>query len=100
VSKETQRRVTRVRERDGDDCYFCGRSIDFTIKPPRRWAPTLHHDPPYREVRTNALPNLHLAHARCHRQHHKREAREARDAVIFGEASYWRVTPGRERLPL
>jgi 5-methylcytosine-specific restriction endonuclease McrA len=101
MTKVTAKTRARLRERDGDACFFCGFRIRFDKSDRHRWGPTIHHVKPKRDGGTNALDNLKLAHCRCHREHHGTENAET-DSHTFGYPSYWalpEVTPGRERLP-
>lgn len=52
-----------VRDRDGDNCWLCGKPIDFTRRAGTFMGPSLEHAVPRAAGGTNALPNLRLAHA-------------------------------------
>jgi hypothetical protein len=100
MTRRNSNRVTRLRERDGDNCCFCHAPIQFHKSHMHRWGPTIHHVKPKRDGGSNGLANLKLAHCRCHREHHGTESAETHSRT-FGFPSYWEpeVTPGRERLP-
>lgn len=89
----------KLRERDGDGCFFCGNTIQFHRSHNYKWGPTIHHVIPKRDGGSNALDNLKLAHCRCHREHHGLEGQDIQPSRTY----VWdwpQVTPGRERLPL
>lgn len=101
----TARRIRRLRARDGDGCFFCGRPIDFEAVHNMRWAPSVHHLQKRADGGSNRLSNLVLAHCRCHRRHHAKEDEARHKRATFG-AGYWRgLDPvivgddGREVIP-
>jgi hypothetical protein len=53
----------QLRERDGDDCWLCGTSIDFTRRPGTLWGPSIEHVRPRADGGTSDLSNLRLTHA-------------------------------------
>lgn len=62
----TQRARARVRTRDGDDCWFCGKLMDFTIENKGASArATLEHKIDLALGGTNQMENLVLACGSC-----------------------------------
>ncbi|WP_156483649.1 HNH endonuclease [Azotobacter vinelandii] len=57
-AKRRRRRIARLRERDGDHCFYC-------LKPMRRTQMTLEHLLARNLGGSSALTNMVLAHARC-----------------------------------
>lgn len=52
-----------LRARDGDDCWLCGKPVDFTRPVGTLWGPSIDHVIPKAAGGSNDLPNLRLAHA-------------------------------------
>jgi hypothetical protein len=61
-------KIERLRQRDGDDCWLCGNSMDFEAKPNTKKAPTKEHLQSVSAGGTDALENLVLCHPGCNRQ--------------------------------
>jgi len=57
-AKRRRRRIARLRERDGDHCFYC-------LKPMKRTQMTLEHLLARNLGGNNSLTNMVLAHARC-----------------------------------
>jgi 5-methylcytosine-specific restriction endonuclease McrA len=57
----------RVRERDGDECWLCGLTMEFVegLRAQQPRDATLDHVVPLSKGGTNALANLRLAHFTC-----------------------------------
>ena len=65
-SKQRQRQIKRLRERDGDNCALCGAPMYFPeVRKPCRALATLDHIVPCFEGGSNRLDNLRLTHLRC-----------------------------------
>lgn len=60
-------KIAALRDRDGDACCHCGKSLDFNVSSGERPDfPTLEHHPiPWRECRSHELEYLKLAHRYC-----------------------------------
>lgn len=57
-AKRRRRRIARIRERDGDHCFYCLRVMS-------REQMTIEHLLPQKLKGSDSLQNLVLAHARC-----------------------------------
>ena len=58
----------QIHARDGDDCWWCFRSMDFSTKPRKSQSPTIEHLQPKALGGGNSLDNLVLCHPGCNRQ--------------------------------
>ena len=58
----------QVRARDGDDCWWCFRPMDFAATARKTQAPTIEHLLPLSLGGTGRLDNLVLCHPGCNRQ--------------------------------
>ena len=58
-------KVARLRERDGDDCWLCLKTIDFDLVPDHPMSKSLDHVIPRSAGGTWADWNLRLAHRKC-----------------------------------
>ena len=65
--EKKQRRFDALRERDGDTCWRCRRSMRFDLPPGHDLAPTIEHLQPKSKGGTGDLGNLCLCHGRCNR---------------------------------
>ena len=61
------RKFARVRRRDGDDCWRCGRPMRFEGPPNCGKAATIEHVQPLSRGGSWALDNLRLCHVGCNR---------------------------------
>ena len=55
----------QLAERDGLDCSICGGVVDFDLKWPHRFSPSIDHVFPYSRGGGNEPENLALAHLTC-----------------------------------
>ncbi len=61
-----QRRINRLRERDGDTCCYCGVTLDFRLAGSNfRHSPSIEHVHSQSDGGPDALYNLKLAHVLC-----------------------------------
>jgi 5-methylcytosine-specific restriction endonuclease McrA len=60
-------RFEALRQRDGDKCWRCRRSMGFDLPPGHDQAPTIEHRTPKSKGGTGELDNLCLCHGRCNR---------------------------------
>jgi len=65
--EKKQKRFEVLRERDGDKCWRCRRSMDFDLPRGHDEAPTIEHILPKSKGGTGTLDNLCLCHRRCNR---------------------------------
>jgi 5-methylcytosine-specific restriction endonuclease McrA len=61
-------KVDRLRARDGDDCWLCGKPINFDARPNSGLAPTREHLLAQTFGGPDKLENLVLCHAICNRR--------------------------------
>lgn len=55
----------QLAERDGSNCSICGDAVDFELKWPDRFSPSVDHVYPYSLGGGNEASNLALAHLTC-----------------------------------
>ena len=60
-------KLTRLRARDGDHCWLCGKPIDFDAKPNSAKAPSIEHLISQSRDGTGIFENLALCHPGCNR---------------------------------
>lgn len=83
MSNGVSAKIELLRARDGDGCWYCGKTINFDLKAPAKLAGTLEHLLAQSLGGTSALDNLVICHAKCnaHLRDHplptKRKMREA-----------------------
>lgn len=83
----TEPRVRRLRDRDGDDCMWCFKPIDFTIPHGMKWSVSIDHIRPRAAGGTSELANLQLMHSRpC--QHQKGSVWEGVDYSKVNDPDY------------
>ena len=63
--KAKKSKLAAVRQRDGDDCWFCGNAMRFGGIPNTRKYATLEHLQPLSKGGTSAMENLALCHKSC-----------------------------------
>ena len=63
--KDRERKVHALRERDGDDCRRCRRSLRFDLPRGHERAPTIERIVPIANGEAETLDNLCLCHGRC-----------------------------------
>lgn len=63
--QEELRRMTALRQRDGDDCRRCRRPMRFDLTPGHDWGPKVEQVLPVAEGEEVPLDNLCLCHRRC-----------------------------------
>lgn len=61
----TRATLQRIIDRDGSNCWLCGKPVDLTLPPFDTWRASIDHVLERRNGGTNALANLKLAHSRC-----------------------------------
>lgn len=66
--------ITELRARDGDNCMWCGRPIDFALVEPDPMACTIDHIKAFADGGTHARDNLQLMHHDCNQEEGKWEA--------------------------
>lgn len=80
--KNPQHKRQLLIERDGEECWLCGRKLDFEDDPNGDWYPSLDHIEFAYEGGSNSIENLRLAHRRCNSDRHPEKfAREHRIRV-------------------
>jgi len=60
-------KVDRLRARDGDLCWLCGKHMDFHAQPNSSWAWSVEHLIPVCRGGPGTLENLVLCHPPCNR---------------------------------
>ena len=63
--EKKRQRFEQLRQRDGDNCWRCKRSMRFDLPRGHDQAPTIEHIKPKSQGGTMALENLCLCHGRC-----------------------------------
>ncbi len=63
--RQQQQRFAELRDRDGDNCWRCRRTMRFDLPRGHAHAPTIEHKLPMSRGGTMALDNLYLCHGRC-----------------------------------
>jgi 5-methylcytosine-specific restriction endonuclease McrA len=61
-----------VRERHGDDCYLCERTIDYALPWPDPASPSMDHIVPLSLGGTHTLDNVAMTHLRCNNKKNAR----------------------------
>jgi hypothetical protein len=90
--EEQRKRFLALRERDGDICSRCRRSMRFDLPPGHDLAPTIEQLRPKSGGGTSDLDNLCLCHGRCNRlmadatPEVKERMRLKNDAELFAKA--------------
>jgi len=66
-SRQRRSKRDRLRERDGDNCWYCDLPLVFVVlgKNPSKWYATLEHLHNSADGGSNRLDNLVLAHKGC-----------------------------------
>lgn len=65
-SKQRRRMVSIIRERDGDNCWVCGKYMRFPeIRKMNPFLATLDHVRPLYDGGADKINNIRLAHLRC-----------------------------------
>ena len=63
--QEELRRMTALRQRDGDDCRRCRRTLRFDLPAGHDWGPKVEQIAPTADDAPAELDNLCLCHRRC-----------------------------------
>jgi hypothetical protein len=58
----------QLRQRDGDNCWYCGQPLSFELEGSARKFASIEHLIDLKYGGTNKLGNLVLAHAKCNRK--------------------------------
>lgn len=58
-------KAKQLAERDGSTCSICGDAVDFALKWPNKFSPSIDHVYPYSLGGGNEASNLALAHLTC-----------------------------------
>lgn len=70
-SRAARGRLVSLRTKDGDNCWICGKVMDFRLCARRRWrAATVDHVIPTSVGGPNTQDNLRLAHRKCNSERH------------------------------
>lgn len=66
--------ITDVRLNAGDDCYLCGKRINFRLKHPNPLSASLDHVVPLSKGGTHTLDNAAMTHLTCNLKKHVKAA--------------------------
>ena len=72
-----------VRDCHGDDCYLCGKSIDYAALFPDPKSPSLDHVQPLSKGGSHTLDNCAFVHLVCNLRKGDREAAALPEAALF-----------------
>lgn len=70
-AERRRKKLAQVIDRDGLECWICGRVVELSAPPNRKRTPSLDHIVPLSEGGTNALDNLRLAHNVCNQRRNR-----------------------------
>lgn len=62
--------IADVRMTHGDDCYICGKSINYSLKFPHPKSPSLDHVQPLSAGGSHTLENVAMTHLECNLKKH------------------------------